>query len=147
MSAQHVIDRIAEHVVNEGALVRSELRAGLVETRNAVRLQGSRAIPVLPTTGLQLSTSGGRLMGWTLRNSATGGQLTVDLRDGRDSSGELLATVSLGSASAWQNSPPMWFGPGGISFQEALYLDLTIVSGSPTLAGAVYVGAATLAGE
>ncbi len=117
--------------------VRSELSAGLGEYHNGLRLQGARAVTV-GAGGRDLASAGsGRLVGWSLR--ATGGEVVVTLRDGRDDSGDPLAVLELdGAALGPACCSTQWIGPGGVSFVEGLYLD---AAGAGTLTGSVWLGA------
>ena len=74
----------------------------------------------------------GRLVGWSL--TATTNDVTVTLRDSRDTTGDPIATIVVKAGSDAQQ----WAGPGGVSFGEGLYAD---VSGAGTLTGAVWLGA------
>ena len=109
--------------------ITSELRAGLAEFHNGTRITGARYIGV----NRRLAWGGtGRLVGWSVQ--ATGGPVRCLLRDGHDESGDVLAVIDLVDTE----SDNQWFGPGGISFGEALYLDVT---GAGTLIGSVWLGA------
>lgn len=110
--------------------MRSELSVGLGEFQNGIRLRGARNIPV--GTGVrQLAYAGtGRLVGWSLRATDA---ITVTVHDGRDASGDTLAVLDLAAGTDTQ-----WFGPGGISFVEGLYVD---IDGDAELTGSVWVGA------
>ena len=138
---QKTLEKIADAVVREGELSRAELRAGFQQTSGAVRLEGARPIQINMTTPVsQLLWGGtGRLLGWTLRNGGGAGNIAVDFRNGRDDSADLLATVSIGSNSAWQQGT-VWLGPSGVSITDALWIDPNPTGGA-TLIGCVYIGA------
>jgi hypothetical protein len=106
-----------------------ELQAGLAEFHNGTRLTAARYVP---TTRALAWGGSGRLVGWSVR--ATGGPVTVLLRDGRDSSGDVLAVIDLVDGEHETVS----IGAGGIAFPEALFLDR---SGAGVLDGAVWIGA------
>lgn len=107
----------------------AELQAGLAQSHAGNRLTGARPVDVTR----RLAWGGpGRLVGWSIR--ADVGAVTLTLRNGRDSTGEVLGTVEL----ATDQSHTVWMGPGGVDFGEALFLDVT---GAGTLVGAVYLGA------
>jgi hypothetical protein len=110
--------------------VRSQFEASLAHFHNGVRLDAAR---YLPADGRTLAHAGqGRLVGWSVQ--AVGGSVTLVLRDGRDETADALAVVSLSTGE----SQTQWFGPGGISVTEALFLDRT---GAGTLVGSVLLGA------
>lgn len=115
--------------------VRDELTEGLQQFHNGVPLQGARYVPV-GATGRTMAWGGsGRLVGWSLR--ATGGPVTVVIRDARNlDSGDPFAYIELTDAS----SSNLWFGPGGISFVEGLYVQ-QVAPGAGVVQGAVYLGA------
>lgn len=109
--------------------ITSELRAGLAEFHNGTRITGARYVGV--TRRLAWGGSG-RLVGWSVQ--AVDGPVRCVLHDGRDASGDVLAIVDLVDTE----SDCQWFGPGGVAFGEALYLDVT---GAGTLTGSVWLGA------
>jgi hypothetical protein len=113
---------------------RTELATGVAQFQNGIRLQGARYQPVGASQGgRNLPWAGqGRLVGWSLR--ATGGAVSVDLRDSRDDAGDTIATIDLAAGS----SQTIWLGPGGISIVEGLRV---VPSGAGVLTGAVYIGA------
>ena len=119
--------------------MRAEMAVGLGEFHNGLRLQGARATSVGAGGRTLVSAGAGRLVGWSLR--AVAGMVTVNLRDGRDASGDLLATIELADDSAdLPTASTQWFGPGGVSFVEGLYVEVEAGSDG-TLIGAVYTGA------
>lgn len=114
--------------------VRTELATGLQEFHQGTRLQGARYVGV-GAGGRTMAWGGqGRLVGWSLR--ATGGSVTVVLRDSRTDSGDILAMVEL----AAEASETIWLGPGGVSFVEGLYVEALSDDGG-VLQGAVWLGA------
>lgn len=111
------------------------IRAAVARSGRGVILQGAevRALQdrsVAPT-GTQLAGAGGRLQGWSLRETAAAPARLV-LRNGRDSAADVVAIVSL---SAGESNREFW--PGGVSFTEALYADLVLGA----VEGVVYIGA------
>lgn len=115
--------------------IKDTLSTGLRESNNAVPLQGARYVGVGTAGGRTMAWGGsGRLVGWSLR--ATGGPVTVVLRDSRTDTGDVIAYVELTDAS----SDTQWFGPGGISFGEGLYVQ-AIAPGAGVIQGAVWLGA------
>lgn len=128
---EKVVEKIAEHVALEGEKIRDEVRAGLVETRNGLRVTAARYVP-LPANSAPANLGPGRLVGWSAL--ATGGPVRVTFHDGRDTAGDVFSILDLVDGE----SDRTWFGTNGISFGEALYLELT---GAGALTGAVYLGA------
>lgn len=114
----------------------AELSEGLQPFHQGVPLQGARYVPVGVTGSAALAWAGtGRLAGWSLR--ATGGPVSIVVRDSRMSGGDIIACVEL----AAEASETIWLG-GGVSFIEGLYVQ-TVAGGAGTgvIQGALYVGA------
>lgn len=110
---------------------RSEMASGLAEYHNGVRLRGSRYV----SAPRSLVWGGpGRLVGWSVR--AVGGAAVVNLRDGHDVGGDIIATISLTADGAAQT---ITF-PGGVSFVEALFAELPATNVG-TITGAYWLGA------
>lgn len=115
--------------------VRSELAVGLQTFHNGNRLQGARAVQVGVTGASTLAWAGaGRLVGWSLR--ATGGAVTVMIRDARTAADDFLACIELADSA----SETIWLGEGGVSFGEGVYVQAT-AAGAGVIQGAVYLGA------
>jgi hypothetical protein len=122
-------DRLGELFALQGEKIRATIAAGLTETTNAVRLQGARVVQLRP--GATVAHAGrGRLVGWSVRSDAGG---TLTLHDGRSTDADVLAVIQLAAGGAHT----VWFGPGGISITEAVYLSAPAVVTS----GALYIGA------
>lgn len=134
------IEKLVAHLIAEGEHTRDALRALMQATDRGRRLQGARVLPVpaagAATSGTLLWGGAGRLMGWTLRNSTGTGSLVVNLYDGNDNGGQLVATTTLAATP----QPPAWFGPSGLSVTEKLSVEV-IPTGGALLAGVVYYGA------
>lgn len=125
-------DKIDEKVTN--ALLASErhmaeIAVGLAAFQNGHRITAARSLPVNVARAWGGS---GRVVGWSVK--ATGGPVTVYLRDSRDVEGQVLAVIDLTDGQHETVS----LAPGGVSFGEGLFLDKT---GAGTLAGAVWLGA------
>lgn len=123
----------------------AELRAALSQTLNGVYLRGSRAVPVsthVAGTGpvlkegtQRISNSAGRITGWNFAlPEAAAGSAQIDLYDGSDNTGLLLATIILAPA---QNQP---FNHHGIAFVYGCYADITGTA-ADAVRGVVYLGA------
>jgi hypothetical protein len=116
-----------------------QMQTDLAETMGGVLLRGARAVQVgTAGGGTQRATSSpGRLVGWSLRETVGTQAGVVRFYDGRDANGLLVATVALPQGSDRQ----AWFAPGGISLTEGLFVEF--VGGlSQTIEGAVFLGAA-----
>lgn len=134
-----LIEKLTSTVVQESEKTRAAMVSGFQSTLLGSRIHGAlpRQVPDGPTPAALLYDGPGRVMGWTLRNSAGTGNLVVNLYDGADNTAPLVATASIGSASSWQQSSA-WFGPDGLAVGQRLTIEIVATSGSPTLAGAVH---------
>lgn len=114
----------------------AEMFMGLSEWQNGNRITGARSVTLDPAIFTpRIVASPGRLVGWSMY--AEGGSLKVRLRDSRSAGdGDTVAAISL---TADGSPSTHWFGPGGISFGEGLWLEK--VAGTGTLIGAVWLGA------
>ncbi len=128
---ERIANRLGELMALQEERVRSQIAAGLVETRNALRLQGARSEPL---NGSRLLWGGsGRLVGWSLR--ATGGAVAVTLHDGRpETLGDVLAVIDLAAGQ----SATVGLPGSGVSVTEACS---AVVTGAGTVSGAVFLGA------
>lgn len=119
------------------ARMQAELTQGLQESHNGQLLLGARPLQVGATGANTLAWAGpGRLVGWSVR--ATGGAMTVLIRDARSDSGDILAAIELAAGQA----QTIWLGPGGVSFGEGIYVQaVQAVPGNGAIQGAVYLGA------
>lgn len=126
----------------------AELRAALSQTLAGVWLRGSRPVPIGPTSPAvggaipavagatkRISNSAGRLTGWsiTLASGAPGDAL-VELFDGTDNTGNLVASIALTNP----NTSPA-FEHHGIAFVYGLYCEIS-GTGADYVRGAIYVG-------
>ncbi len=126
--AERIANRLGELFALQEERTRAQIAAGLIETRNALRLQGARSESL--DRSRQVSGGNARLVGWSLR--AAGGAATVTLHDGRvESLGDVLASVGLAADGA---SSTEWLG-GGVSITEGCY---AVVTGN--VSGAIYLG-------
>ena len=113
--------------------IRTELMAGLQLSRGAVPLQGAEARQLTDSAGngVRVSTSAGRLVGFSLRETTTTDPALVRLLDGPD--GEPLALIRLAPGESVRD----WYGPTGVSFIYGLFTQ--VVSGA--VEGVAYLGA------
>lgn len=126
-----LVDSFADRVALEGEKIRDEFRAGLAQTHAGLRVTAARYLP-FPGNSALANGGPGRLVGWSAL--AAGGPVTVTFHDGRDANGDVFSILDMVAGE----SDRTWFGTTGISFGEALYLEVT---GTGTLTGAVYLGA------
>jgi hypothetical protein len=114
----------------------AQMQADLAQSLGGIMLRAARAVPVGTADGgtSMVSSSPGRLVGWSLRETTGSAGFTVRLRNGTDSGQPLIACVA-GAAGAVDTR---FLAPGGVSFTEGLYVE--ILSG--TVEGVVYLGAA-----
>jgi len=125
-----LLENIAEKVTLSGELVRDEIRAGLSQTRNALRVQGASARPVYPNSLVHGGPS--RLVGWSLRETSGSAPATVTVYDSRDASGDVLATVTVAAGATSNHGLPV----SGVSAGEAVFVAVT-----GAVLGSLYLGA------
>jgi hypothetical protein len=130
-----------EKVPEEVDFVRwvSQMQTNLAESLGGVLLRAARPVQVGIAGGAQnlASTSAGRLVGWSLRESTGANPAVVRLWDGRDNEGALVACINLGQGA----SETQWMAPGGVSFQHGLFVEVIEGTGlSVSVEGAVYLG-------
>jgi hypothetical protein len=116
----------------------SQMRADLAETVGGIMLRAARPVEVsvLPTL---LSSSPGRLVGWSLRETSGTDPFVVRFRGGTDEGQPLIATA----AAAAGTVDTQWLPGGGISLTEGLFVELVAGDGlSAEVEGTVYLGAA-----
>ena len=131
--AESIADKLGELFALQEERTRSQIAAGLVETRNALRLLGARSVPLNSYAGTQSVWAGpGRLVGWSVR--ANGGPASLTFYDGRpDALGDVVAVLNLSGDGVASNHGA---AGAGISITEACSV---VVTGNVT--GAVYLGA------
>ena len=118
-----------------------QMQTDLAETLGGVMLRGARPVQVASADGgtLRPTSSPGRLVGWSLRETSGAAPAVVRLHDGRDANAPLVGVVSLPQGS----DRSAWFAPGGLSLQEGLFVELVVGGGlSQAVEGAVFLGAA-----
>lgn len=118
------------------------MQTDVAETLNGVLLKGARPAPfgvVDSSLGVvRLTSSAGRLVGWSLREFGGVNPAVIRLRDSRDTSGTIVSVITL-AANGAQNQ---WIHPG-VSFVDALSAELvTGANLSASVEGAIYFGAA-----
>lgn len=105
-----------------------QLQTELAQSVGGVLLRGARVAQI--ESGRRPMTAGGALVGYSIRESA-GAAAVVNLRDGPDAAGQLVATVALAANAA----ETVWFGPGGLNLANGLFVE--IATGAAV--GAVYL--------
>lgn len=130
-------EHFAATVALESQRTREAFAAGLEGFVRGQRVTGAIRRPI--GSGGQLYTVSGRLVGWSVR--AAGGAATIDLYDGHDNSGDILASFTLADGQSDHTT----IMPSGVSFADGIYAAVTItetVAGTPgQLLGAVWIGA------
>lgn len=127
---EELIEKLAVAITRDGERWRDEYRAGMSQFANGVRLQAAR--PVILDRAKVLWGGPCRLVGWSIEG--VGGAAKVRLRNGRDNTADVVATLSVTADGIVDTR---WMGPGGLDVGEALYAD--VVAG--TVIGTVYLGA------
>lgn len=139
-AARLTVDVPDEQEPREVDVVRwlSQMQADVVESVGGIMLRSARPVllTVLPT---QLSGSPGRLMGWSVRETIGTNPYVIRFHNGSDAAADLVAMITGGPGTADNK----WFGPGGISFTEGLYVEVVNGGGlSQSIEGVVHLGAA-----
>lgn len=118
-----------------------QMQTDLADTLGGVMLRGARPVQIGTAAGgtARVSTSPGRLVGWSVRIPALGALPGVlKLHDGQDASGDVIAVINLPAGG----SNTTWLAPGGVSFQYGLFAEIVTGGVEPAIEGAVYLGAA-----
>lgn len=107
----------------------TELRLGLTTSIDTIRHRGARVAKVSDHRPM---TSAGALLGYALRETTGAANATVLLRDGATADGAVVIPITLGPNESTRD----WFGPGGISFGNGLFVEVAAgeVEGSVFLA-------------
>lgn len=98
-----------------------------------LELDSPPVLPVSIPTGQSGAVTGGptALCGWSLRNTSAAAAAQIDLYDGADATGQLVATITLAASESTRDYLPS----PGVTCRRGVYADA--VSGS--VAGAVWV--------
>lgn len=117
--------------VNDLGTIVAQLR-GEISTLNGVQQLGANPRPIVNSQSMRLSTSAGRLAGYSIRESAAApAAALVRIRDGFDATGDLLVTIPLLAGAGAHE----WLLPGGISFGYGLFVEVA----AGTVEGLVYL--------
>lgn len=76
------------------------------------------------TTTAQLASMGGRLRGWSARETTGNTGAVVELYDGSNASGQLLVPVGVTSGQ----SANAWFGDDGIDVESGVFVNMAFGS-------------------
>jgi hypothetical protein len=128
------LEHLGSAVSLEAERTRLAMAAGLKETRNGLRVDGSAYRSIPPTGGLIYNGSR-RLVGWSIRETSGTNPVNVDVYDGRSPGdfSNLVATIHLDAGK----SESVTIAPG-VSFGEGLF---AVVSGGGTPSGVAWIGA------
>jgi hypothetical protein len=116
----------------------AQMQADVAESLGGIMLRAARpvALTVLPTIA---SASPGRLVGWSVRETTGANPYVLRFHNGDNASADLIAMITGGGGTADNK----WFGPGGLSFTEGLYVEVITGAGlSQAIEGVLYVGSA-----
>lgn len=117
-------------VALEGDKTRAGIADAFADTIKGQRIKGARPRPI--SLNAANATSGGQLVGWSVR--AVGGPLTLTFRDG-DAGGDVIAAPST-LADGQTTTHPLT--AAGISFVQNLYVEAT---GTGAAVGALWFAA------
>lgn len=139
-AARLTVDVPDEQEPSEVDVVRwlSQMQADVVESVGGIMLRSARPylLTVLPTI---VSASPGRLMGWSVRETTGANPYVIRFHNGDSPAADLVGMITGGGGTADNK----WFGPGGVSFTEGLYVEVVTGGGlSQAIEGVVYLGAA-----
>jgi hypothetical protein len=118
-----------------------QLQTDMAETLGGVLLRGARPVQIGSANGAttRASTSPGRLVGWSMRVSTLSADPgVVQLRDGFDGNADIIAVITIPPGRDAQQ----WMAPGGISFQNGLFVEILSGAGLAVPQGALYLGGA-----
>lgn len=90
----------------------------IAQTQGGVQLRGANVVPIGTGGTTRPLTSTGTLMGWVVRETA-GAIATINLRDGDNPASGLILPIGLAAAGFSHE----WFGPGGLSIQEGVFVE------------------------
>lgn len=116
--AEAIAERLTDYTVRQEQSFRGIL------------LRGALVVQVGTGGTVRASVSAGSLVGWALHNTGVA-PAQVNLRDGNDAGGTLIAPITLNPGESTRDS----WGPGGIAFTSGLFVEL--VTG--TFEGAVFL--------
>lgn len=123
---------LAQVTALEAELTRSELAQQFTSTVRGLRIDG--ALPRQFRPGAVNYSSGGRLVGWSLR--AVTADVIVTFHDGQDAFADVLGTTVIKAGTSETVCAP----GAGVSFAEALFAEVSTAGGA--IVGAVWIGAA-----
>ena len=99
----------------------SDLTAAVTAVELAVFLDPARHVSwTLSSAGKLVCGFSARVMGWTMVETTGSAAATVNVYDGADTSGEIALPIKIGQGG----SSTDWFGPNGILFKNAVYVNV-----------------------
>lgn len=118
----------------------SQMQSDLAQSIGGITLQAARPVTLTlgTATGSALSGVGGRLVGWSVRETGGTNPLVLRFRNGTDADQPVIGEAYTPAGQVTSQ----WFPPG-VSFTEGLFLEVVTGAGlSTSLEGAVYLGGA-----
>lgn len=125
---QRLLEKLTEAVIESSEKVRASIEAGYTQTDRGTRLQAARNGVIYGNSNV--STSAGRLLGWSVLADAA--DVLMTLHDGRSSDADMLAAVRIPAGEASNVSLP----GSGLSVTEGVF-----VAVSAPVRGSIYLGA------
>lgn len=103
----------------------TEMQEMVQETVQGVALRGARPVPIGVTNGAtrRPTTSAGALVGFALENVSADEEASVQVlfHDGADDNADVILPITLAPGESTRD----WFGPGGISLFEGLFVNIS----------------------
>jgi hypothetical protein len=97
-----------------------------------MRYEHAASAITVAAPGQAVEIGGAQLvMGWSLRETTGAATATVEVFDGQDTTGQLLASISLNPGQSIRD----WLGPGGLETDIGVFV--SVLSGS--VRGAIWV--------
>lgn len=123
-------DNLAETLADAQASFMSALTATLAATKLGVQIAGAEVRTIKAGISQKVSTSKGRLVGFSLRETTGAASATIYLRDGNDNSGDIIAAIQLAPGESARE-----YYQYGLAFGYGVFLDVA----AGAVEGAVYV--------
>jgi hypothetical protein len=99
----------------------SDLTGAVTAVELAVFLDPARHVSwTLNGAGKLVCGFSARVMGWTIVETSGSAAATINIYDGADTTGEIALPIKIASAG----SSTDWFGPNGVLFRNAVYVNL-----------------------
>lgn len=128
-TAQAIVDAL--HAVARRI---NEREAAEFQSVQGILVRGARVVPIASGGPQLVSAVSGGLVGWAVwcSDPAANGQLNI--RDGIDATGDLIAPITLQPGESTRDH----FGPAGLAYTKGLFLEFSggAISGAVFLQGA-----------